>query len=346
MALRHLEIQPNAESATLEELKVAMEASPTRQGYVRLAVIGLLLLGVDRATVCKQFGRSDRTVRLWICLYNQGGIDALASKKRSRRPRKVRLQKVRDLLLPVLEDPRQAGQLHWTSVKLHGWLKQQLGVSIGYSTTVRDLHELGYNLRVPQPWPERQDEQQRAAFIERYRAWQNDPHVEVWFGNECGVEGDPRPRRRWTQRGSRPRVPCCGKHVRASVVGAVCPATGESFTMIFDGVDTAVFQAFLNHLAQSVPTMPGRRRILVLDSASWHKPQRLNFHHFEVAFLPAYSPDFNLIERLWLRLKADFFADFFTENPDTPVQHLSSALKSFRDEPQSLPPNALSGNNF
>jgi hypothetical protein len=49
---------------------------------------------------------------------------------------------VRDLLVPVLENPTQAGQVHWTGVKLHGYLKEQLQVQLGYSTTVRWLHEL------------------------------------------------------------------------------------------------------------------------------------------------------------------------------------------------------------
>ena len=47
--------------------------------------------------------------------------------------------------MPVLENPRQAGELHWTGVKLHGYLKEQLGLEVGDSTTVRYLHELGYN---------------------------------------------------------------------------------------------------------------------------------------------------------------------------------------------------------
>ena len=334
--MRHLEIEPSGENATLEELKVAMEASPTRRGYVRLAVIRSLLLGVDRATVCEQFCRSDRVVRLWISVYNEAGIDALASKPRSGRPRKVRLQKAHDLLVPVLENPAEAGQLHWSGVKLHGWLKEQLGTEIGYSTTLRYLHELGYNLRVPRPWPDRQDQEERTAFLQRYRAWQNDPQIEIWFGDECGVEGDPRPRRRWTQRGSRPRVTYCGDHVRANVIGAVCPATGESFAMVFDGVDTSVFQAFLDQLAESVPADPPKRRILILDNASWHKSKQLNFHHFELKFLPGYSPDYNPIERLWLRLKADYFADFYTDEPDVLIQRLCGALKAFMDDPRKV----------
>ena len=58
-----------------------------------------------------------------------------------------------------------------------------------------------YHLRVPQRWPERQDEAERAAFLEELHLLQQDPNVELWYGDECGIEGDPRPRRRWSARG-------------------------------------------------------------------------------------------------------------------------------------------------
>jgi hypothetical protein len=32
------------------------------------------------------------------------------------------------------------------------------------------------------------------------RTWQADAGLELWFVDECGVEGDPRPRRRWVAR--------------------------------------------------------------------------------------------------------------------------------------------------
>ena len=59
----------------------------------------------------------------------------------------MKLERLRDLLVPVLKNPSQAGELHWTGVKVHGWLKEKLGLEVGYSTTVRYLHELRYNLR-------------------------------------------------------------------------------------------------------------------------------------------------------------------------------------------------------
>ena len=329
--MRNLELKPNAENATLEELEVAMEAAPNKRSYIRLGTIRALLKGLERTVVCDLYQRSDRVVRLWIELFNRGGIDALASKPRPGRPAKVKLERLEDLLVPVLEDPTQAKELHWTGVKIHGWLKEHLGVEVGYSTTLRYLHDLGYNLRVPRRWPERQNEEHRSAFLAELQGWQEDPQVDLWFADECGVEGDPRPRRRWSARGSRPRVPYLGTHIRANVIGAVCPQSGESFALIFDGVDTDVFQCWLDEFAQTIPPQPQRRQILILDNASWHKAARLNWHHFEPRFLPGYSPDFNPIERLWLRLKADFFSDFIARSPEELTARLCSALCFFMD---------------
>src|SRR5436190_9035616 len=148
-----------------------MDAAANMRSYIRLNVIRSLLLNIPRATVCLQFCRSDRVVRLWIELFNRGGIDALITRPQPGRPRKVKLERVRDLLLPVLENPAQAGQVHWTGVKLHGHLKEKLAIELGYRTALRWLHELDFNLRVPRPWPERQDPQQREAFKEKLQQW-------------------------------------------------------------------------------------------------------------------------------------------------------------------------------
>ncbi|MGA7394233.1 MAG: helix-turn-helix domain-containing protein [Terrimicrobiaceae bacterium] len=109
--MRHREAEPNAENATLEELRVAMEAAPNRRSYIRLAVMRSLLMGLERDVVAQQFCRSDRVVRLWIEMFNTGGIDALTTKRAGGRGRRVKLEGLRDLLVPVLENPRQAGQL-------------------------------------------------------------------------------------------------------------------------------------------------------------------------------------------------------------------------------------------
>jgi transposase len=331
--LRSPELHPNAENATPEELRVAMEAAPNKRSYVRLSAVRALLLGYSRQEVCELNDRTDRMVRLWIELFNRGGIDALTTKPKPGRPRKVKLQRVRDLLVPVLENPAAAGQVHWTGIKLHGYLKEQLALDLGYRTTVRWLHELNFHLRVPQPWPERQNEAERKVFVEELRVLASDSQVELWFSDECGVEGDPRPRRRWVQPGKRRTVPYLGDHIRQNVIGAVAPQSGALFSLIVDGVDTDVFQFFLDEMARAIPKKEGVRQILIVDNASWHRAAQVNWHHFEPKFLPGYSPDYNPIERLWLRLKADWFWDFIARTSDELTERLCTALKSFLDAP-------------
>ena len=327
------ELKPNPENATPEELRVAMESAPNKRSYVRLASVRALLLGYTRPQVCQLHDRTERMVRLWIEMFNRGGIDALITRARPGRPRKVKLERVRDLLVPVLENPAQAGQVHWTGVKLHGYLKEKLSLELGYRTAVRWLHELNFHLRVPQPWPERQNEEERKEFQEELRALCADPKVELWFGDESGFEGDPRPRRRWVQPGKPRTVPYLGDHLRQNVIGAVAPQSGALFCLIVDGVDTGVFQFFLDEMAKAVPKKQDVRQLFILDNASWHKAARLCWHHFEPKFLPGYSPDFNPIERLWLRVKADWFWDYIARTPDALTERLCTALKSFLDQP-------------
>jgi len=98
-------------------------------------------------------------------------------------------------------------------------------------------------------------------------------------------------------------------------------------------VDTDVFQFFLDEMAQAIPKKEGVRQILLMDNASWHRASRVRWHHFEPKFLPGYSPDYNPIERLWLRLKADWFWDYIARTPEELTERLCLALKSFIDTP-------------
>lgn len=316
-----------------------MEAAPNKRSYIRLAALRSLLLGMDRVTVCQVFARTDRMVRMWIDAFNRGGIDALLTRPRSGRPRKIKFETVGDLLRPVLEDPSLAGQTHWTGVKLHGYLREEAGVEISYSTTMRYLHGLDYVLRVPGRFPEGSDQTLREAFLKNLAALCANKEVEIWFADECGVEGDPRPRRRWAPRGSQPKVGYKGTHLRSSVIGAVCPDTGENFHMIFDGVDTDVFKFWIEAFAKTSPKPAGKRRILILDNASWHKSKSIDWQGFEPLFLPPYSPDLNPIERFWLRLKSDFFSDFIAKDREDLNQRLCLALNHFIKSPELVASN-------
>jgi len=121
---------------------------------------------------------------------------------------------------------------------------------------------------------------------------------------------------------------------------ALDPDNGELFSLIVVRVDADVFQFFLDEKALAVPKKEGVRQLLISDNASWHRSARLKWRHFEPKFLPGCSPDFNPIERLWLRLKADWFWDFIARTPQELSDRLCLALSNFVNEPAKTASNS------
>lgn len=348
--MARIAIEPNFENASLEELEVAVKCAPHRRGALRLRGIWAMGKGMAREEVAIFCGVCEKTVLEWIKRFNEEGVDGLTDRVRSGAPRRISSQEMISDVLPILDDPGSVGEEHWTAVKLRGYLISECCVEVSYPTLVRYLHEQNRHLRVPRPMPEPRDhdqwEEQRKSFSERLRSWIDDPCVELWFGDECGVEGDPRPRRRWVEPGSKPTAPYSGEHLRRSVIGAVRPSDGAFTSLIFSHCNTEVFQAFLDALAEENPPKPKIRQILILDNASWHRAKSLNWHHFEPEYLPAYSPDFNPIERFWLRLKNDFFANFFCRKGHDLEQRIIAALQHFLANPDSVAAQCRISENF
>ncbi|MEZ5430735.1 MAG: transposase [Verrucomicrobiales bacterium] len=127
-----------------------------------------------------------------------------------------------------------------------------------------------------------------------------------------------------------------GKHVRKIVLyfGAVHPKSGKLVSLIVPHCDGDVFQVFLDTMAEEAPPTPGRRCVLVLDNASWHKVKTLNWHHIEPVYLPPYSPDFNPIERLWQHLKSHYLAGFITKSGEELTTKLITSIQTLLDRPQ------------
>jgi hypothetical protein len=110
-------------------------------------------------------------------------------------------------------------------------------------------------------------------------------------------------------------VPYLGDHVHQNVIGAVAPHSGAFFSLIVDGVDTNVFQFFLDEMAKAIPKREGVRqisdcgqRLVAPGGARVLAPLRTEVF---AGLLAGLQP----IERLWLRLKADWFLDFMRAHP-------------------------------
>lgn len=324
-------VTPNPENASLAELYAAQRAGKNSETYRRCTIIILLRTGSTRQQTMDAFNLSDSAIRKIVRAFNLYGIDGLIAKKRSGRKHLIS-EKQKEEIIEEFEEPGRAQRTFWTATAFHGHITKKYQMECSYETVRRLLHEKGYVLKVPQPWPDRQDEELREKFREELAHLAEDPEVELWYADETGIEGEPKPRRGWAQKGSHPKVVHNGDHIRLNIVGTVCPRTGELFAIEASHCDTEVFQVFLDEAASSI--IPSRKRnILILDNASWHKSKKLNWHFFEPLPLPPYSPDLNPIERIWLIMKAEYFANIHCRNKASLIELADKALCALMDNP-------------
>jgi len=74
------------------------------------------------------------------------------------------------------------------------------------------------------------------------------------------------------KKGSKPKVPYLGDHIRESIVGAVNPKAGAFFSLVVPQSDSDIFQAFLDEFTEHTSGKEkGKKTILIIDNASRHK---------------------------------------------------------------------------
>jgi len=319
---------PNPANADRMEIDLNHRASSDFLLSQRLQAIKMLLIGIQVDQVCEVISRNRATLRSWVHLWNEGGIDALARKRGQGRKPKISQGHMR-VISELVQHPNLINREYWTAKALHCYLQEQFSLELGYSTLTHSLREAGFRRIVPRPESPERDAQQRGEFVDRLLPLLKDPLTEIWFGDETGFLADPRPKARWAKKGTKPVCPKTGLHIRESVVGAACPKTGEFVGLIVNAMDWEVFQVFLDHLSEET----GRRRIvLVLDNAGWHKKESLNWYNITPMYLPPYSPDLNPIERLWGVIKDRFFANFYTKERAKLIDRITEALLYYMDD--------------
>ena len=86
------------------------------------------------------------------------------------------------------------------------------------------------------------------------------------------------------------------------MLAAVQPATGEDFCLVMPEISTEVMNTFLAGF--STTRAADEHALMVMDGAGWHRSGDLDVpDNVSLVILPAYSPELNPIERIWLYLR-------------------------------------------
>jgi len=107
-----------------------------------------------------------------------------------------------------------------------------------------------------------------------------------------------------TAKGIRPKVNYQHKFATTYLWGSYSPINGDSFVWEINGVNKAIFNAYLQALSKH---KPDEVKILVIDNAGFHSTQNIDIpSNIKLVRIPPYSPELNPCEQVWAWIKSRY----------------------------------------
>lgn len=138
----------------------------------------------------------------------------------------------------------------------------------------------------------------------------------------------------WCKKGVIPKVTQQLIREYTYVFCAVCPETGEIFSLIMPLADSQAMNIFLKTLSEQ---QANERIILCMDRAGWHTTKQLKIpQNIILWFLPPYSPELNPVELIWRELRTKYFNNKTFNSLNAVDDHLEFALIDFSKNKESV----------
>lgn len=129
----------------------------------------------------------------------------------------------------------------------------------------------------------------------------------LYFQDEMRVGQKGRLCHRWWVRGERPPGRQDQRFDWTYLFGAVRADGQAAFGLVLPEVGTRAMQLYLDRFAETLAI--DEHAVMVLDRAGWHTAKALKVPtNVTLVPLPAYSPQLNPMERVWLYLRERFLS--------------------------------------
>ena len=306
------------EDAELSALREAHREAKRSNANVAYQINAVILLGTGwkLKQVKKALLLDDETLRSYVTKYRRSGLQELITTKHKGTPSRLSKKQI-EQLCEALEK-----SIYLTTSAVMEYVQNTF--SINYSLSgMRDLlHRLGYEYKKPKLVPGNPDIDAQEIFAEQYDAFmlEKPADTEVLFVDAVHPEHNAQAAYGWIKRGQKREVKTNSGRQRLNLHGALNAETYEVTVVESDTINTDSTIQLLEILDQKYPL--AKEIILILDNAKYHYSNAvqdsLKKHpRMRRVFLPSYSPNLNLIERLWKFFKKKVLYNQYHENVKT-----------------------------
>ena len=282
--------------------------APDRRIYQRLSAVLWSDDGRTREEIAELVGVSTRQVGQWFRIFRNKGLGQLCTLHYQGDPGRLGPAQVKRLKQEI-----ERGVFH-NADQVRTWIEASFGVTYSASGVKDLLSRVGASYHKVSGFFWKADVKKQKQFVRKYRRHKREagPKTRRYFVDACHpVWGVDLLYSCWLLTGQRFYVGVGNGRKRLNILGAYSPDDHDyvDLRLTRENITGEQFVKLLERLLARHPDT--ERFLLYLDNARYYsKPcvkQWLAAHRqFRLVPLPAYSPNLNLIERLWkfLRKKA------------------------------------------
>lgn len=273
----------------------------------RLSAILWLAEGITAEEVASRLGVTSRQVRKWLKLFRTRGLDGLCQLHYQ-----GRVPWLDDAQIEELKAEIAKGTFHMAQ-QIIDWIDKRFQVKYSPSGVKELLKRINVSYHKVSGFLWKADPVEQEEWLDDYRCDPVGADIRRYFIDACHpVWGFEVLYFCWLLVGQRFHVKVGLGRARLNILGAYCPEDHEylDIRLTRDNINGEQFVNLLRLLRERHPKT--KRFILYLDNAKYYDApvvrEWLGRHpQFQLKFLPPYSPNLNLIERLWKLLRKEAF---------------------------------------
>lgn len=265
----------------------------------RIKAVLYVHYGLSYPEIVKLLLLDETTIRRYVSEFKKKGLNGLLELHYS--GGKSRLTQAQELKLK--DHLTNDEHIYLTAKEVADYVKQEYRINYSVIGMTKLLHRLGFVYKKPKLVPAKADVVKQQAFLDEYFRLKEQLQAEdqIYYLDATHPTHNTRPSYGWILKGQEKLIKSNTGRDRLNLNGALNAKTHEVVIREDDRINSISTINLLNQILDKHPT---GRIYLIWDNARYYYSKvvqnYLKYHPRLIPkFLPPYSPNLNLIERLW-----------------------------------------------
>lgn len=316
-----------------EELILIHQNTADKRVAYRINAIILLDQGYTKEEVSRILMFDRNTIRNYVKRYLEHGAEGLMEDGHTGSQGYLSIDQQHKLQHELKQN------LYTTAKQVKEHVRQTYGVTYSNDAMVKLLHRLGFVYKKTKGVPAKADIGAQKQFIKEYEKLRKElkEREKIYFLDAMHPVHQSHPDYAWILKGKERGIPTISARHRININGVYSPCDQETIIRRQDRITGQSTLKLLKDIARKHPEL--KRIIIIHDQGRSYMSKWLHERlppKIEMRKLPPYSPNLNLIERLWKLFRKDTMNNKYHETFALFKKEATKFFKSLRGRKDEL----------